>query len=82
MVSAIHYAVACWGSRLRVADANRLNKLIRKATDVLGMEYDSLTVVSESKMLTKLWKILDSVSHPLHDVLVRHRNTFSENYPT
>ena len=44
----------------------------------MGMEFDSQTVVSEKKMPTKLWKILDSVSHPLHDVLVRHRSTFSE----
>ena len=36
VVSAILYAVACWGSRLRVVDANRLNKLIRKASDVVG----------------------------------------------
>ena len=26
----------------------------------------------------KLWKILESVSLPLHDVLARHRSTFSE----
>ena len=41
------------------------------ASDVVGMECDSLTLVSERKTLMKLWKILDSVSHPLHDVLVR-----------
>uniref|UniRef100_A0A3P8P9N9 Alkylated DNA repair protein AlkB homologue 8 N-terminal domain-containing protein n=1 Tax=Astatotilapia calliptera TaxID=8154 RepID=A0A3P8P9N9_ASTCA len=45
VASAILYAVACWGSRLRVADANRLNKLIRKASNVVGMELDSLKVV-------------------------------------
>ena len=44
----------------------------------MGMEHDSLTVVSERKMLTKLEKILESISHPLYDVLVRHRRTFSE----
>ncbi|KAM9850619.1 RING finger protein 17 [Aulostomus maculatus] len=31
--SAILFAVGCWGSRLKVADANRLNKLIRKAEE-------------------------------------------------
>ena len=48
-----------------------------KASDV-GMECDSLTVVSERKILIKPRKISDNVSHPLHDVLVRHRSTFSE----
>ena len=32
--------VVCWGSRLRVADTNWLKKLIRKASDVVGMECD------------------------------------------
>ena len=61
VASAILYAVACWGSRLRVADANRLNKLIGKASDVVGTERDSLTVVSERKMLTKLQKIWSDI---------------------
>ena len=61
-----------------MVDANTLNKLIRKVSDVVGMKCDSLTAESERKMLTKLRTILDSVSHPLHDVLVRHRSTFSE----
>ena len=38
VASAILYAVVCWGSRLRVADANRLNRLIRRAGDVVGGE--------------------------------------------
>ena len=77
VASAILYAVACWGSRLRVADANRLNKLIGKASDIVGVELDSLAVVSERRMLAKLHAILDSVSHLLHDVLVKQRSTFS-----
>ncbi|XP_035515361.1 transmembrane protein 109 [Morone saxatilis] len=42
VASAILFAVVYWGSRLRVADANRLNKLIRKASDAVGVELDSL----------------------------------------
>ncbi|XP_062913008.1 uncharacterized protein LOC134350989 isoform X1 [Mobula hypostoma] len=76
--SAIMFAVVCWGSRLRVADTNRINKLIRKASDVVGMELDSLTVVSEKRMLSKLYAILVNVSHPLHNVLGGHRSTFSQ----
>ncbi|CAI5671505.1 unnamed protein product [Oreochromis niloticus] len=76
--SAILYAVACWGSRLRVADANRLDKLIRKASNVVGMELDSIKVVSERRMLSKIKTMLDNSSHPLHDTLVSHRSTFSD----
>ena len=42
LASAIMFAVVCWGSRLRVADTNRINKLIRKTSDVVGVELDSL----------------------------------------
>ena len=38
--SGIFYAVVCCDSRLRAADANRLNKLIRKAGSVLGVELE------------------------------------------
>ncbi|KAI4873537.1 hypothetical protein NFI96_012248, partial [Prochilodus magdalenae] len=77
VASAILYAVACWGSRLRVADANRLNKLIRKASDVVGVELDSLMAVSERRTLSKLQTIMDNGSHPLYHTVMRHRSTFS-----
>ncbi|KAI4880740.1 hypothetical protein NFI96_009419 [Prochilodus magdalenae] len=77
VASAILYAVACWGSRLRVADANRLNKLIRKARDVVGVELDSLMAVSERRTLSKLQTIMDNGSHPLYHTVMRHRSAFS-----
>ena len=46
VVASTIYAVAGWGCRLKVADANRL-KLIGKASDVVGMECDSDSVVRE-----------------------------------
>ncbi len=59
----------CLVSGLKVADANRLNKLICKAASVVGVELDSLTVVSERRMFSKLMVILDNTFHLLHDVL-------------
>ena len=58
-------------------DANRLNKLIRRAGSVLGVDQESLAVVSEGRMLRKLLGILDNGSHPLHATLVSYRSTFS-----
>jgi len=43
VASAIFFVVTCWGSGLRVADTNRLNKLIRRAGEIVGEELDSLT---------------------------------------
>lgn len=76
VATAVLYAIVCFGSRLRVEDTNRLNKLIRKASDGVGVKLDSLTVVSERRMLSKLRVILDNVSHPLHNVLASHRRSF------
>ncbi|KAI3367192.1 hypothetical protein L3Q82_008247 [Scortum barcoo] len=42
----IFYAVVCWGSRLKTADTNRLNKLIRRTGSVLGVELESVAEVS------------------------------------
>ncbi|KAJ0033751.1 hypothetical protein NQD34_000858 [Periophthalmus magnuspinnatus] len=77
VASAIMYAVVCWGSSLRVRDTNRLNKIIRKAGHVVGEELDSLTVVSDRRMLTKVRTILDSPLHPLHEVLANLKSSFS-----
>lgn len=46
--------VACWSSRLSVVDDNRLNKLIRKTSSVVGMELDSRW------LLSKIETILDN----------------------
>ena len=73
VASAIFFGLVCWGSRLRAADAN---KIIRKAGSVLGVQLNSLSVVSEGMMLCKLHSILDN-THPLHQVLTSHRSTFS-----
>jgi len=37
VASAILFGLVYWGSRLRVADANKINKIIRKAGSVLGV---------------------------------------------
>ncbi len=62
---------------MRAVDANRINMLIRKAGSVQRVELDSLAVVSERTMLRKLQSIMASGCHPLHNVLVMHRSTFS-----
>ena len=77
VASTILFAVTCWGSGLSVADNNRLSKLIRRASDVVGEELDTLTTVAERRMLSRLQSILDNVSHPLYDTLNQMRSSFS-----
>jgi len=78
VTSSIFCAVVCWGSNMKVADSNTLDKLIRRAGSILGEELDPLLVVAERRMLSKLLSILDNPSHPLHCVLAAQRSTFSQ----
>lgn len=77
VASAIFFGLVCWGNRLRAADTNKISRIIRKAGSVLGVQLDSLVVVSERRMLCKLHSILDNSTHPLHQVLTPHRSNFS-----
>lgn len=69
--SGIFYAVMCWGSRVKMSDA--------RTGSVLGVELQSLAVVSEQMMLRKLLNILNILnkSHPLHATLDSYHSTFS-----
>ncbi|KAI3372722.1 hypothetical protein L3Q82_023183, partial [Scortum barcoo] len=75
--SLIFYTLVCWCSRLKTADTNRLNKLIRRAGSVLGVELESVAELSERRMLKKLLSIMDNVSHPLHATLMSCQSSFS-----
>lgn len=66
-----------WGSRVKTADASRLNKLIRSAGSVLGVELETLVEVSERRMLRKCLSILKNPSHPLHAILECCQSTYS-----
>lgn len=73
--SVIFYAEEC---RVKVADdSNRLNKLIRRAGSVRGVEVVSLVELSERRILRKQLSILDNSSHPLHATLESYQCTFS-----
>lgn len=67
--SSIFFAVGSWGAGIKAKDANRLNKLIRKAESVVGSKLVTLEEVVEDRTLVKLLAIMDNPSHPLHKTL-------------
>ena len=81
VASSIFFAVVCWGSRLRAADANKISRIIRETGSVLGVQLDSLVMVSERRMLGKLHSILDNNTHPLHQVLTSTRSAPGGEHP-
>ncbi|XP_051257592.1 uncharacterized protein LOC127364239 [Dicentrarchus labrax] len=77
VASVLFFAVVCWGGGICTGCANKLSKLVRKASSVVGMELDSVEAVTEKRMRGKLKAIMDNPSHPLYTELRQLRSTFS-----
>ncbi|TWW78779.1 hypothetical protein D4764_11G0009000 [Takifugu flavidus] len=81
MASTIFFAAVvqalCWGTGIKAKDANRLNKLIKKAGSVVGCRLDNLDEVVRDRMVLKLRTIMDNPSHPLHNTVDKLRSSFS-----
>ena len=77
VASVLFYAVVCWGGSIKKRDAGRLDRLVRKAGAVAGMELDTLATMAERRTLSRLLTILDNDHHPLHKTFDRQRSIFS-----
>ncbi|KAI4883525.1 hypothetical protein NFI96_005239 [Prochilodus magdalenae] len=75
--SCLFYAVVCWGGSIKKRDEMRLDKLVRRAGSVVGVELDSVVKVAERRTLHKLLCILDDDGHPLHTTIMDRRSKFS-----
>uniref|UniRef100_A0A8C4X371 B30.2/SPRY domain-containing protein n=1 Tax=Erpetoichthys calabaricus TaxID=27687 RepID=A0A8C4X371_ERPCA len=78
VASALFYAVVFWGGSIKRKDASRLDKLVRKASSMVGMELDSLTSVAERRALSRLLSIMENPLHPLNSIISRQRSSFSD----
>ena len=78
VASAIMYGVVCWSSSITAADRKRLNKLVKKASSVLGCPLDPVEVVGDRRMTTKLLSIMEDASHPLQETVRSLGSSFSD----
>ena len=78
VASAIFSAVACWGSGAGEGEKNRLNKLVEKASSVVGGELVSLEEVANGRIRAKLRSIMGNPSHPLYSELTQLKSTHSK----
>ena len=77
VASAVFYAIVCWGGGSTDRDRKRLNKLVKRASSVLGCPLDSIEEVADRRMLAKLTSIMDNTSHPLHHTVENLSSSFS-----
>ncbi|KAI3360675.1 hypothetical protein L3Q82_002540 [Scortum barcoo] len=55
-----------------------MDRLVRRASSVLGCPLDSVEVVGNGRMMAKLSSLLNNTSHPLQDTLTPLGSSFSE----
>ena len=77
VASALLYAVVCWCFSATEKDRSRLNRLVRRASSVLGTQLQTIEEVGERRILAKLESIMDNASHPLHDTVGALSSSFS-----
>ncbi|KAI4873086.1 hypothetical protein NFI96_003088 [Prochilodus magdalenae] len=75
--SCLFYAVVCWGGSIKKRDEMRLDKLVRRAGSVVGVELDSVVKVAERRTLHTLLSIMNDDGHPLHTIIMDRRSKFS-----
>ncbi len=66
------------GGGIKVVELHKLNRLVKKASAVVGLQLDSVEVVAARRMKDKINKILDNPSHPLDEELWQRASTFSQ----
>ncbi|KAI3359206.1 hypothetical protein L3Q82_002733 [Scortum barcoo] len=69
VASAIFYGIVCWASSITDRDRRRMDRLVRRASSVLGCLLDSVEVVRNGRMMAKPSSMLNNTSHPLQDTL-------------
>ncbi len=65
------------GGSAKQRDTRRLNRLIKKASSVIGAEQNSVVSVADRRALHKLLSIINNSSHPLHELVMGQRRCFS-----
>ncbi|KAG9346804.1 hypothetical protein JZ751_007145 [Albula glossodonta] len=63
---------------ISTADRKRLNKLVKKASSVLGCPLDPVEVVGEKRMIAKLLSLMENMTHPMRDTLIALGSSFGD----
>ena len=61
----ITFASVCWGGNVNKTEKSKLDKIIKKASGVVGKQQDSFKNMYEKRVYKKANQILSDESHPL-----------------
>ena len=71
--SKLTLGLACWGGNLLKHDRDKLNKIIKTASVVIGKEQEDIDTIREHRTLSKMKKALNDETHPLYPIYVQQR---------
>ena len=71
--STLTFGLACWGGNLLKHDRDKLNRIIKTASVVIGKEQEDIGTIHEHRTLSKLKKILNDKTHPLYPIYIQQR---------
>ena len=63
--SLIVFDSVCWGGNISKFDRGKLEKIVKKAGDVVGKPLDSFKTLHEKRLYKKLMQRLNDPAHPL-----------------
>ncbi|KAK3542758.1 hypothetical protein QTP70_002769 [Hemibagrus guttatus] len=66
VASTVLYVIVCWVGGSTERNRKRMNRLVRRASSVLGCPLELVEEVGERRMLAKLRSIMNNTSHPLY----------------
>lgn len=74
----LHGGISWSSSSTTAADRKRWNKVVKKASSVLGCPLDHVEVLGDRRMRTKLLSIMADTSHPLQETVASLGSSFSD----
>ena len=67
------FGLACWGGDLLNYDRDKLNRIIKTASVVIGKEQEDIGTIHVHRTLSKMKKILNDKTHPFYPIYIQQR---------
>ena len=66
--STLTFGLACWGGNLLKHDRDKLNRIIKTASVVMGKQQNDIDTIHEHRTLSKVRKILNDKTHTFYPI--------------
>ena len=78
--SVISFGITSWGGNVAGKDKRRINRIIKRAGDLVGTPQEDFDSIFKRRDMTKTKAIIADSTHPLHDEFENRRIKRSGRY--